>query len=200
MSDPKYLPIEGSCAFYCRPGLNECYVDEELAIPQEGYFYGGWISSFITGGEKGIKGAKGTEWWWKFCSKKIEILVLFFCFEIKNNFFYEQIIIWKWSLSNKNMKKNCDRIFHFFNSFHFFFLFFKFWINKKKMTFPCDSNPFITLFDNIKIYDPTLLIPCILAAIIGFYSGYRIYNSNKISKWNYSISFFFFGTVITYKK
>ena len=63
VSDPKYLPIEGSCAFYCRPGLNECYVDEELAIPQEGYFYGGWISSFITGGEKGIKGAKGTEWW-----------------------------------------------------------------------------------------------------------------------------------------
>lgn len=63
VSDEQYLPIEGFLAFYNRPGINECFVDEELSKPQEGMFYGGWISSWITGGKKGIKGAPGTEWW-----------------------------------------------------------------------------------------------------------------------------------------
>lgn len=37
-----------------------CYVDGERVVPQEGGFYGGWITSRVTGP---FKGAPGTEGW-----------------------------------------------------------------------------------------------------------------------------------------
>jgi uncharacterized protein (DUF427 family) len=45
-------------AFY--PGkMDACYVDEELVQPQEGDFYGGWITSEIVGPFKGAPGTRG---------------------------------------------------------------------------------------------------------------------------------------------
>jgi uncharacterized protein (DUF427 family) len=45
-------------AFY--PGRVECYVDGERVQPQEGDFYGGWVTAEITGP---WKGAPGTGHW-----------------------------------------------------------------------------------------------------------------------------------------
>jgi hypothetical protein len=43
------------------PGLvDACYVDGERVVPQEGGFYGGWITSGVTGP---FKGAPGTGGW-----------------------------------------------------------------------------------------------------------------------------------------
>jgi uncharacterized protein (DUF427 family) len=50
--------IRGYLAFY--PGrVDDCYVDEERVIPQEGDFYGGWITSEIVGPFKGPPGTWG---------------------------------------------------------------------------------------------------------------------------------------------
>ena len=38
-------------------------MDGEVAVAQEGDFYGGWINSWISGGERGFKGGPGT-WGW----------------------------------------------------------------------------------------------------------------------------------------
>ena len=46
-------------SFYCGR-MDACYVAGEKAVPQEGGFYGGWINSWIDGGDRGIKGAPGT--------------------------------------------------------------------------------------------------------------------------------------------
>ena len=43
--------------------LDLCEVDGEAVQHQEGDFYGGWINSWITGGERGFKGGPGT-WGW----------------------------------------------------------------------------------------------------------------------------------------
>ena len=54
-----FLPIEGYVAFYA--GLMEaCFVGEERVLPQPGDFYGGWVTSNLTGVPKG---ARGTEHW-----------------------------------------------------------------------------------------------------------------------------------------
>ena len=40
--------------------MDACYVGDELATPQAGDFYGGWITPEITGP---FKGEPGTEGW-----------------------------------------------------------------------------------------------------------------------------------------
>jgi len=54
-----YESIKGYLAFY--PSKTDaCYVDDEQVQPQEGDFYGGWITSNIVGP---FKGGAGT-WGW----------------------------------------------------------------------------------------------------------------------------------------
>ena len=53
-----YEAIRDHVAFY--PSLMDaCYVDEERVQPQQGDFYGGWITSDIEGPFKGGPGTKG---------------------------------------------------------------------------------------------------------------------------------------------
>jgi uncharacterized protein (DUF427 family) len=55
---PGYEGLEGTVAFY--PGrMDACYLDDELVTPQEGDFYGGWITSEIAGPFKGAPGTRG---------------------------------------------------------------------------------------------------------------------------------------------
>lgn len=51
-------PLAGHVAFYARP-MDACFVDDERAIPQEGSFYGGWITSHVAGPFKGGPGTAG---------------------------------------------------------------------------------------------------------------------------------------------
>ena len=54
-----YEVLCGHLAFY--PGrVDACFVDDEQVQPQEGDFYGGWVTSDITGP---FKGAPGTAGW-----------------------------------------------------------------------------------------------------------------------------------------
>ena len=54
-----YEVLVGHVAFY--PGrMDRCTVDEEAVVPQPGDFYGGWITSRVTGP---FKGAPGTAGW-----------------------------------------------------------------------------------------------------------------------------------------
>ena len=46
-------------AFYARP-FEACFVDEARVTPQEGPFYGGWITPHVAGP---FKGAPGTGFW-----------------------------------------------------------------------------------------------------------------------------------------
>ena len=45
-------------AFYASR-VDECSVDGEIVVPQTGDFYGGWITSWVTGPFKGGKGTLG---------------------------------------------------------------------------------------------------------------------------------------------
>ncbi|MEO8611812.1 MAG: DUF427 domain-containing protein [Chloroflexota bacterium] len=54
-----YESIKGYLAFYPSK-VDACYVDDEQVQPQEGDFYGGWITSYIVGP---FKGGAGT-WGW----------------------------------------------------------------------------------------------------------------------------------------
>lgn len=56
---PVYGAIAGYLAFYAEK-VDACYVNGEQVKPQEGNFYGGWITSDVRGP---FKGAKGTEGW-----------------------------------------------------------------------------------------------------------------------------------------
>lgn len=56
---PGYEAIQGYISFYPSK-MDACYVDDERALPQEGDFYGGWITSDIVGP---FKGGAGT-WVW----------------------------------------------------------------------------------------------------------------------------------------
>lgn len=56
---PGYETIKDYIAFYPQL-MDACYVDGEIAKPQPGRFYGGWITSDITGP---FKGEPGTEGW-----------------------------------------------------------------------------------------------------------------------------------------
>lgn len=49
-------------AFFAGP-LDRCEVAGEVVAPQDGDFYGGWLTSWIHGGERGIKGGVGTAGW-----------------------------------------------------------------------------------------------------------------------------------------
>jgi uncharacterized protein (DUF427 family) len=55
---PGFEAIAGHIAFY--PGrVDEAWVDAERVLPQEGDFYGGWITSDVTGPFKGGPGTRG---------------------------------------------------------------------------------------------------------------------------------------------
>ena len=54
----RFAPIRGYVAFY--PGLMDvCFVDDEPVEPQDGGFYGGWITSKVAGPFKGGPGTRG---------------------------------------------------------------------------------------------------------------------------------------------
>ncbi|MEU8819633.1 DUF427 domain-containing protein [Actinoplanes sp. NPDC048796] len=55
---PAYVEMAGAVAFY-PSRVGECRVDGELVRPQEGDFYGGWITSGIVGPFKGGPGTMG---------------------------------------------------------------------------------------------------------------------------------------------
>lgn len=56
---PGFAPIADHWAFYAQL-LDECWVDDERVEPNEGTFYGGWITANVTGP---FKGAPGTAHW-----------------------------------------------------------------------------------------------------------------------------------------
>ena len=55
---PGFAALAGYLAFYASR-VDECWVDEERVIPQEGDFYGGWITSDLRGPFKGGAGTRG---------------------------------------------------------------------------------------------------------------------------------------------
>ena len=57
-----FAALRDHFALYAGP-LDLCEVDGEAVQRQEGDFYGGWITSWITGGARGFKGGPGT-WGW----------------------------------------------------------------------------------------------------------------------------------------
>ncbi|MBO6639192.1 MAG: DUF427 domain-containing protein [Roseitalea sp.] len=54
-----FAPIRGFLAVYAEP-MDACFVGGERVEPQPGNFYGGWVTSGITGP---VKGAPGTTHW-----------------------------------------------------------------------------------------------------------------------------------------
>ncbi|MFN8375162.1 MAG: DUF427 domain-containing protein [Anaerolineae bacterium] len=56
---PAFRVIKDCLAFYASR-VDECYVDDERVMPQEGDFYGGWITADVVGP---FKGGSGT-WGW----------------------------------------------------------------------------------------------------------------------------------------
>ncbi len=53
---PAFRKLKDHMAFYAQK-MDECYVDDELVIPQPGKFYGGWITKNIVGPFKGEEGS-----------------------------------------------------------------------------------------------------------------------------------------------
>jgi uncharacterized protein (DUF427 family) len=56
---PSFRDLTGHYAFYAQK-LDRCTVDGEVVAPNEGGFYGGWITANVTGP---FKGAPGTAHW-----------------------------------------------------------------------------------------------------------------------------------------
>ena len=56
---PAFEAIRDHWAFYAQR-VDECWVDDERVAPNEGTFYGGWITANVTGP---FKGAPGTTFW-----------------------------------------------------------------------------------------------------------------------------------------
>ena len=54
----KYASLRDHLAFYASR-VDECYVDDERVMAQPGDFYGGWITSEVTGPFKGAPGTMG---------------------------------------------------------------------------------------------------------------------------------------------
>jgi uncharacterized protein (DUF427 family) len=55
---PGYEPLRGAVAVY--PGRTDrCTVDGEVVRPQEGGFYGGWVTDDVVGPFKGAAGTRG---------------------------------------------------------------------------------------------------------------------------------------------
>jgi uncharacterized protein (DUF427 family) len=55
---PEFASIAGAWAFY--PQLLDCWVDDEHVQPNQGSFYGGWVTVNVTGP---FKGGPGTSHW-----------------------------------------------------------------------------------------------------------------------------------------
>ena len=55
---PAFLPIRGHVALYAGM-MDACFVGDEQVTPQEGGFYGGWITSELVGLFKGGPGTNG---------------------------------------------------------------------------------------------------------------------------------------------
>jgi uncharacterized protein (DUF427 family) len=56
---PRFEAITGHLAFYAQKA-DECWVGDDRVRPNEGSFYGGWITDRIVGP---FKGGAGTAWW-----------------------------------------------------------------------------------------------------------------------------------------
>ena len=54
---PGFAGLVGHVAFYAAP-FDACYVDGEKVVPQPGGFYGGWITSHVSGPFKGVPGSQ----------------------------------------------------------------------------------------------------------------------------------------------
>ena len=50
--------LAGHWAFYAQ-ALDECWVDDERVLPNDGNFYGGWVTANVTGP---ITGGSATTW------------------------------------------------------------------------------------------------------------------------------------------
>ncbi|KIW18523.1 hypothetical protein PV08_02811 [Exophiala spinifera] len=57
---PAFKDIKGFLSFYANDVPWECFVDDEKVTPQEGDYYGGWVTSELEGP---MKGGPGT-WGW----------------------------------------------------------------------------------------------------------------------------------------
>jgi uncharacterized protein (DUF427 family) len=55
---PRFLPIRDHVAVYAGK-MDACFVGDEQVTPQPGGFYGGWITSDLTGPFKGVPGSRG---------------------------------------------------------------------------------------------------------------------------------------------
>jgi uncharacterized protein (DUF427 family) len=55
---PSFAAIRDHVAFY-PARMDACYVDDELAQPMPGGFYGGWVTSHVVGPFKGAPGTMG---------------------------------------------------------------------------------------------------------------------------------------------
>ncbi len=55
---PAFLEIRDYVAFYAGR-MDACFVGDEKVLPQAGNFYGGWITSNLTGPFKGVPGTQG---------------------------------------------------------------------------------------------------------------------------------------------
>ena len=56
--EPAYAALRGHVGIYAA-AMDRCLVDGELVVPQPGAFYGGWITSAVSGPFKGILGSRG---------------------------------------------------------------------------------------------------------------------------------------------
>jgi uncharacterized protein (DUF427 family) len=54
----RFAPLRSHVAFY-PASMDACFVDGERVIPQDGGFYGGWITSTVVGPFKGGPGTRG---------------------------------------------------------------------------------------------------------------------------------------------
>jgi hypothetical protein len=55
---PAFESIRDHLAFYAQK-VDGCFVDDEQVRPNEGSFYGGWITSWVVGPFKGAPGTMG---------------------------------------------------------------------------------------------------------------------------------------------
>ena len=55
---PAFAPLAGHFAFYAHR-MDACFVGDERVVPQDGGFYGGWITAKVVGPFKGGVGTRG---------------------------------------------------------------------------------------------------------------------------------------------